>query len=138
MLARTATAGECAGRVRRGPVQFDLVGELTARTRKHGKPFRPVLAHWGWVAGDGDHRTSEHIVRVAAALELLQLFALIQDDVMDRSRRDAVARASTRALPNSTGPPTAWVAPVLFGDRTGHLGFTRETASTASVTMSYP
>ena len=49
MVARTATEGERAGRVRRGPAHIDLVGELTERTRQHGKRFRPVLAHWGWL-----------------------------------------------------------------------------------------
>ena len=116
MVARTATEGERAGRVRRGPAHIDLVGELTERTLEHGKRFRPVLAHWGWVAGDGDHRTYEHIVRVAAALELLQLFALIQDDVMDRShsRRGRtclhVSAAGQHRAADGLGDP------VLFGD----------------------
>jgi geranylgeranyl diphosphate synthase type I len=44
-----------------------------------------MLAHWGWVVGGGTAGTHPHLVRIAAALELLHLFALIQDDVMDRS-----------------------------------------------------
>ena len=121
-----------------GLFMFDLVGELTARTRKHGKRFRPVLAHWAWVAGDGDHRTSEHIVRVAAALELLQLFALIQDDVMDRSqsRRGRTCLHMSAAEQHRTADGLGDAGPPRRQDRA--LGLHRETASTASVTMSYP
>jgi geranylgeranyl diphosphate synthase, type I len=68
-----------------GPLGIDLVGELAARSRNHGKRLRPMLAHWGWVVGGGTAGTHPHLVRIAAALELLHLFALIQDDVMDRS-----------------------------------------------------
>jgi geranylgeranyl diphosphate synthase type I len=68
-----------------GPLGIDLVGELADRSRNHGKRLRPMLAHWGWVVGGGTSSTHHHVVRIAAALELLHLFALIQDDVMDRS-----------------------------------------------------
>ena len=75
-----------------GPLGVDLVGELADRARNHGKRLRPVLAHWGWAVAGGRTDSHAHLVRVAAALELLHLFALIQDDVMDRS-------ASRRGLP---------------------------------------
>jgi geranylgeranyl diphosphate synthase type I len=75
-----------------GPLGVDLVGELAHRARHHGKRLRPVLAHWGWAVAGGRAGTHPHLVRVAAALELLHLFALIQDDVMDRS-------SSRRGLP---------------------------------------
>src|SRR5215204_2606270 len=68
-----------------GPLGVDLVGELADRARNHGKRLRPVLAHWGWAVAGGRTDTHPQLVRVAAALELLHLFALIQDDVMDRS-----------------------------------------------------
>jgi geranylgeranyl diphosphate synthase, type I len=68
-----------------GPLRVDLVGELAARTRNHGKRLRPVLAHWGWVVAGGTPGTHHGLVRIGAALELLHLFALVQDDVMDRS-----------------------------------------------------
>jgi geranylgeranyl diphosphate synthase, type I len=76
-----------------GPLGVDLVGELADRVRNHGKRLRPVLAHWGWQIGQGNGTTRADAVRVAAALELLHLFALVQDDVMDRSetRRGQVA-----------------------------------------------
>ena len=68
-----------------GPLGVDLVGELAERARNHGKRLRPMLAHWGWAVGGGSADDHADVVRVAAALELLHLFALIQDDVMDRS-----------------------------------------------------
>lgn len=75
-----ATLGATAG-----PLNVDLVAELATRTRNHGKRLRPVLAHWGWVLAGEAPGTHEHLVRIGAALELLHLFALVQDDVMDRS-----------------------------------------------------
>lgn len=52
-----------------------------------GKRVRPQMCHWGFVAsGGGLHgRRHEHVVRAAAALETLHLFALLHDDVMDQS-----------------------------------------------------
>lgn len=64
----------------------DAVRELAERSANHGKRVRPLLAHWGWVVGGGpDTDTAGALARLGAALELLHLFALIQDDVMDRS-----------------------------------------------------
>ncbi|MGB8383474.1 MAG: polyprenyl synthetase family protein [Dermatophilaceae bacterium] len=68
------------------PLSIDLVDELTARTANHGKRIRPVVVHWGWVAAGGPQAgTQPQLVRLAAAMELLHLFALVQDDFMDRS-----------------------------------------------------
>ena len=71
-----------------GPLVVDLVGELRNRVHHPGKRLRPLFAAWGWAACTGPgaaEATHERIVEIAAALELLHLFALIQDDVMDRS-----------------------------------------------------
>ena len=86
-LARAASDGDPADprRAAPGPLAVDLAGELGARARHHGKRLRPLLAHWGWAVAGGTAATHDDLVRVAAALELLQLFALVQDDVMDRS-----------------------------------------------------
>ncbi len=85
-LLRAAVEGSpSGGDPEPGPLGVDLVRELAERTRNHGKRLRPVLAHWGWALGGGQRETHPHLVRIAAALELLHLFALIQDDVMDRS-----------------------------------------------------
>lgn len=77
-------------------LDVDLLGELTTRARNHGKRFRPTMAHWAYVGAGGGSATSTRglgvadprnadLVTIGAALELLHLFALIQDDVMDRS-----------------------------------------------------
>jgi geranylgeranyl diphosphate synthase type I len=63
---------------------LDLLSDMV---HSGGKRFRPRMAHWGWVAGGGtsDLRGYADLVRVGAALELLHVFALIHDDVMDAS-----------------------------------------------------
>ena len=78
--ARDDTAATTAG------LGVDAVRELAERSANHGKRVRPLLAHWGWVvAGGPGSGTEASLARLGAALELLHLFALIQDDVMDRS-----------------------------------------------------
>jgi geranylgeranyl diphosphate synthase, type I len=56
----------------------DLLGELVAG----GKYVRSTLAYLGWLCGAPD---SDEALRAAASTELLHAFALLQDDVMDRS-----------------------------------------------------
>lgn len=78
---------------RRSPEPVDVLAEdLPEMLRSRllpaaGKRLRPVMAHWGWVSAHGStsDRGHETLTRVAAALELLHLFALVHDDVMDRS-----------------------------------------------------
>jgi geranylgeranyl diphosphate synthase type I len=52
-----------------------------------GKRLRPVLCALGWLAAGGHARNTGHsqVVTVGAALELLHVFALVHDDVMDES-----------------------------------------------------
>ncbi|MDT0300913.1 polyprenyl synthetase family protein [Streptomonospora wellingtoniae] len=52
-----------------------------------GKRIRPTFAWWGWRAAGGaeDGPEAAAALRAASALELVQAFALLQDDVMDRS-----------------------------------------------------
>ena len=65
----------------------DLVGGLRDFTLGGGKRLRPLLGWWGWIAGGGAERgpAAEAALRACAALELLQTFALVHDDVMDGS-----------------------------------------------------
>ncbi len=64
----------------------DLPDWLSSWTSSGGKRIRTAMTHWGFVAaggrGDDAHAT---MVRASAALEVLHLFALIHDDVMDCS-----------------------------------------------------
>jgi geranylgeranyl diphosphate synthase type I len=50
-----------------------------------GKRIRPAFVYWGYRATGADH--TEALWHTAAAVELIQTFALIHDDVMDRSVR---------------------------------------------------
>jgi geranylgeranyl diphosphate synthase, type I len=94
-----------------------LVDELGSAVSAGGKRLRPLLAAWGYRAGGAE--LDEHMVRAGAALELLHTFALIQDDVMDRSDTRRGRPASYRNLadlaevePERFGPSAA----ILLGD----------------------
>lgn len=65
----------------------DLPGWLHTLLAGGGKRLRPRMCHWGFVASGGRTGTRCHddLVRAAAALETLHLFALLHDDVMDQS-----------------------------------------------------
>lgn len=89
-----------------------VIDELEAAVSAGGKRLRPVLAAWGYRAGGRE--LDEPMVRAAAALELLQTFALIQDDVIDRSltRRGrpathVVLAAAAEIEPERFGPSAA-------------------------------
>lgn len=82
-----------------------------------GKRLRPVMCHWGWAAAHGSDGSGHHdLVAMCAALELVHLFALVHDDVMDRSdsRRGRttthVEAAQAHVAAGGLGDPT------LFGD----------------------
>ena len=68
-------------------LDHDLPEMLHALNGTGGKRIRPSMAYWGWVAagGRGDEGGQADVVRAGAALELLHIFALIHDDVMDES-----------------------------------------------------
>ncbi|HEY0240838.1 MAG TPA: polyprenyl synthetase family protein [Friedmanniella sp.] len=68
-------------------LDHDLPEMLQALNGTGGKRIRPTMAYWGWVAAGGrrDEQGAEAVVRAGAALELLHIFALIHDDVMDES-----------------------------------------------------
>lgn len=97
-------------------LHVDLVAELAQRLGDGGKRLRPALAHRGWTLSGGDRRTWPALVRVAAAMELLHLFGLVHDDVMDRSPtrrgRETLHVASTRRHRAADGQGDA----VHFGD----------------------
>jgi geranylgeranyl diphosphate synthase type I len=64
------------------PESAMLVEELIRTLTAGGKRLRPIFCYWGYRAGGG---LDPAIARAGAALELLHTFALIQDDVLDRS-----------------------------------------------------
>lgn len=65
----------------------DLPGWLRGLLVGRGKRVRTTMAYWGFIAAGGLHGEAgyQHMVRAAAAVELLHLFALVHDDVMDES-----------------------------------------------------
>lgn len=94
----------------------DLPQMLAALLASGGKRIRPTMSYLGWAAGGGRRADQRGpIVTVGAALEMLHLFALVHDDVMDESdsRRGVPTvhrRAGDRhAVTGATGDPA------LFG-----------------------
>ncbi|HSU37700.1 MAG TPA: polyprenyl synthetase family protein [Propionibacteriaceae bacterium] len=64
----------------------DLPAMLRTLTTTGGKRIRPSMCFWGWTAAGGPRRDGhDHVIQAGAALELLHIFALIHDDVMDES-----------------------------------------------------
>lgn len=57
--------------------------EVAALVRASGKRLRPAFVYWGHRATGADH--VDGVLATAGAVELLHTFALIHDDVMDRS-----------------------------------------------------
>jgi geranylgeranyl diphosphate synthase type I len=72
----------------------DPVDALRDAVLAGGKRLRPAFCYWGFVGTGGDPEDAG-VVQAAAALELLHTFALIHDDVMDRSAR----RHGTDSMP---------------------------------------
>jgi geranylgeranyl diphosphate synthase type I len=60
----------------------DFVSELLGSYVSGGKCVRSTFAYLGWLCGANE---SDAALRAAASGELLHAFALVQDDVMDRS-----------------------------------------------------
>jgi geranylgeranyl diphosphate synthase type I len=95
----------------------ELVDELRATVGSGGKRLRPRLLLWGYRAAGA--QVDEPVLRAAASLELLHTFALIQDDVMDRSttRRGRPASHVTLAAQASREPGRfGESAAILLGD----------------------
>jgi geranylgeranyl diphosphate synthase type I len=87
------------------------IDAVEALVRAGGKRIRPIFCLSGYLAVGGDP-TYPGVVDAAAALELLQAFALLHDDVMDNS---AMRR----------GEPTAHVRYAAEHDRHGWNGEAR-------------
>ncbi|MFB6391739.1 polyprenyl synthetase family protein [Polymorphospora lycopeni] len=88
-----------------------------------GKRLRPVFAHWGW-RGVRAHQPVASTLPALAALELLHAFALVHDDVMDRSATRRGRPTAHRVLADQhvaagrTGDPDHFgtAGAVLVGD----------------------
>jgi geranylgeranyl diphosphate synthase type I len=80
-LAELLTAEQAAWKERGAP-WWDVPGAL-ASYAGGGKALRPRFCYWGHAMSR--KRPGPRLLRVCAALELLHAFALIHDDLMDRS-----------------------------------------------------
>jgi geranylgeranyl diphosphate synthase type I len=59
------------------------LSELAGLTRAGGKRIRPWFVEWGHRAAGGD--PDQRLAHAAAAVEMVHTFALVQDDIIDRS-----------------------------------------------------
>lgn len=65
------------------PNLAEVTDEIRALVQAGGKRLRPAFVYWGHRATGAEH--DDEVLRPAAAVELLHTFALLHDDVMDRS-----------------------------------------------------
>ena len=70
-----------------GTEYAELTAALEEFVLRGGKRLRPVFAYWGWraVIDPADQPADPGVLRLFAALELLQACALVHDDVIDNS-----------------------------------------------------
>ncbi len=96
-----------------------LTDEIARLVEAGGKRIRPALCVWAFRAAGGSEEGP--VRRAAAALELLHTFALIHDDVMDRSevRRGVPAthvRFAAEAPPGCDHTAFGTAAAIVVGD----------------------
>lgn len=60
-----------------------MIDEIARSVTAGGKRLRPQFCYWGFRAAGGSHE--DRIVAASSALELLHTFALVHDDIIDRS-----------------------------------------------------
>lgn len=82
------------------PLLSTVFDEIEGLVLGGGKRLRPQFAFWGWVGAGGDPASVEPL-RIGAAIELLHVFALFHDDVIDdastrRNRETTQYRLATQ------------------------------------------
>ena len=82
-VLETFIADRTAELVAIDPALGTIAREIEALVASGGKRLRPAFVEWGHRASGADHDPS--LTFVAAAVEMLHTFALLHDDVMDRS-----------------------------------------------------
>ena len=106
----------------RDPSAEPLFAELERVIHAGGKRLRPLFCCLGHIAAGAE--IGEEAIRAAAALELLHTFAIVHDDVMDRSPTRRGSSSSWKHLADEhrrtgyPGDPDAYgdAAAVLAGD----------------------
>nr|WP_231954850.1 polyprenyl synthetase family protein [Actinoplanes derwentensis] len=81
-----------------------------------GKRIRPTFAYWGWrgVAGSGE--PVEGLLPALGTLELMHTFALVHDDLMDRSATRRGRPTAHRIFAAQRGDQFGDAAAILVGD----------------------
>lgn len=62
------------------------IAEYIQRVARGGKRLRPYLAYVGYLTHGGDPKKVEALFPIFTAIELVHLFALVHDDVMDEAQ----------------------------------------------------
>jgi geranylgeranyl diphosphate synthase type I len=104
----------------------EVAGRVRDIALRGGKRLRAQFLWWGWRAcgGPAEGAETENVLRVAAALELIQTCAVVHDDVMDRSPTRRGARsvhedfAQQHSAAGMSGCPASFgtAGAVLAGD----------------------
>ena len=97
-----------------GPEAAEPLDELVRVIAAGGKRLRPLFCYWGYRAAGRDD--DEAIVKAAASLELLHTFAIIHDDVMDRSPRRRGQAATHLAMARGGDAHLGLSSAILVGD----------------------
>ena len=113
-VLRNFLAGHRRALAEADPDAATLIDELDRVIGAGGKRLRPLFCYWGYRAGGGSD--GDGIVRAAASLELLHTFAIIHDDVMDRSSLRRGQPATHVALAVGGDAHTGMSAAILAGD----------------------
>ena len=96
------------------PAALALLDEVRRLIHAGGKRLRPMFCYWGHRAAGGED--SSEILAAASSLELLHTFAIIHDDVMDRSPRRRGLPATHVALARGGDAHFGISAAILAGD----------------------
>jgi len=97
-----------------GPELGDGAARLRQLATEGGKRIRPWFVEWGHLAAGGS--PDGRLARAAAAIELVHAFALVQDDVIDRSRLRRGRPALHVALADAGGEHHGNSAALLLSD----------------------
>jgi geranylgeranyl diphosphate synthase type I len=81
-----------------------------------GKRIRPTFAYWGWRGVVGSAEPVEGVLPALGALELMHTFALVHDDLMDRSATRRGRPTAHRLFAAQHGERFGESAAILVGD----------------------
>lgn len=116
-VLRTFLAERVAELVAIDDVLGEVAGAVEGLVEAGGKRLRPAFVLWGHLAAEGEDEALA--VGAGAAIELLHTFALLHDDVMDRSATRRGRPAAHVALTRADARDPAWFGTsgaILAGD----------------------